>query len=176
MLEIFNENYLKHASNMKRLSILFIQGLILIIGALVLVFLIWFPQLEGRAKHLDLLRIYADPFILYVYASSVLFFIALFNSFKWFGFIRKNETYTIRSLHSLQTIKYSAVALAVCVVGAGIFIAIFHHQDDDPAGFLTISFLFTFFTLMVARAAHISGNVVRSAISQHPENIQSGSR
>ena len=58
---------------MKRISTIFLQVVIVLVGIVVLAILIRVPQTEGRAKNLDLFSIYADPFILYGYAASVPF-------------------------------------------------------------------------------------------------------
>ena len=62
---------------MKKSSTIFLQGVVVLIGIVALAILIRFPSTEGRAKNLDLFRIYSDPFILYGYAASIPFFIAL---------------------------------------------------------------------------------------------------
>jgi hypothetical protein len=70
---------------MKRISIVFLQAVIVLIGIVALVILIRFPLTEGRAANLDLFSIYSDPFILYGYAASIVFFVALYKAFKLLG-------------------------------------------------------------------------------------------
>ena len=69
-------------SVMKRIPTLFLQAAIVLIGLVVLAALIGLPLTEGRAKNLDLLSVYADPFILYGYTASIAFFVALYKAFK----------------------------------------------------------------------------------------------
>ena len=72
---------------MKRVSIVFLQTVIVLIGIVTLVLLIWFPLIEGRATNLDLVNIYLDMFILYGYTTSIPFFVALYNAFKLLAYI-----------------------------------------------------------------------------------------
>jgi hypothetical protein len=43
--------------------------------------LVWIPQTEGRAVHLDLISIYTDPLIIYTYIALTPFFVALYQAF-----------------------------------------------------------------------------------------------
>ena len=58
---------------MKNGSTLFLKVVILLIAIGVLAGLIRFPQTEGRAANLDLISIYTDPFIIYIYIASTSF-------------------------------------------------------------------------------------------------------
>ncbi|HSD06890.1 DUF2975 domain-containing protein [Flavobacterium sp.] len=123
---------------MKRISTLLLQTVVIIIGIVALAVLIRFPLSEGRAKNLELLSIYSDPFILYGYATSIAFFIGLYKTFQLLGYVRQNKTFSIDSLKALKNIKYCATVLSILVVGAGIFIKLTHNKEDDPVGFLVI--------------------------------------
>src|SRR6478609_3726500 len=118
---------------MKQSSTIFLQVVIVLIGIVVLAFMIVMPTTEGRAANLDLFSIYADPFILYGYAASVLFFIGLYKVFRLLGYMGQNKTFSLDSVKTLRSIKYCAIGLSIFIVMAGLYIRIFHHQDDDPA-------------------------------------------
>ena len=68
---------------MKKISLIFFQVVIVLISIVVLYIMIRLPLSEGRAQNLDLVSIYSDPFIIYGYVSSIVFFVALFKVFKW---------------------------------------------------------------------------------------------
>ena len=140
---------------MKKISIRFLQAVIVLIGIVVLAVLIRFPLTEGRAANLDLLSIYADPFILYGYAASIAFFIGLYKAFKLLGYIGQNKVFSSDSVGSLKSIKYCAIGLSILIVMAGLYIKISHNKEDDPAGFLAICIVTTFASLVVATAAAI---------------------
>jgi hypothetical protein len=140
---------------MKQRSTIFLQGVIVLIGIVALAIMIWFPLTEGRAANLDLFSIYSDPLILYAYAASIPFFIALYKAFKLFGYIGQNKAFSLNSARALRSIKYCAIVLSVLIVLAGLYIVIFHNKDDDPAGFLAMCIVTTFVSIVVAIAAAV---------------------
>jgi hypothetical protein len=155
---------------MKRISILFLQGVIVLIGIVALLIMIRIPMTEGRAQNLDLFSIYADPFILYGYASSIAFFVALYKAFKLLGYIRQNKLFSPDSIKTLRSIKYCAIILSVLIAMAGLYIMIFHHKDDDPAGFLAMCIVVTFITIVVATAVAVLEKVLQNAADMKTEN------
>lgn len=58
---------------MKKGSTLFLKIVICLIAIGALAGMLWFPQTEGRAANLDLISIYTDPFIIYIYRFNPLF-------------------------------------------------------------------------------------------------------
>lgn len=155
---------------MKRTSIVFLQAVIVLIGIVALALLIRLPLTEGRAANLDLFSIYADPFILYGYAASIAFFIALYKAFKLLGYIGQNKVFSSPSVKALKSIKYCAIVLSILIVLAGLYIRLFHNKDDDPAGFLAICIVTTFVSIVVATAAAIFEKLLQHAIDMKSEN------
>lgn len=155
---------------MKRISSIFLQAVIVFIGIVTLVILLRFPLTEGRAANLDLFRIYLDPFILYGYAASIVFFITLYKAFRLLGYIGQNKAFSSKSVSSLKSIKYCAIVLSVLIVTAGIYIRISHNKEDDPAGFLAICIVTTFISIVIATAAAIFEKILQNAIDMKSEN------
>ena len=155
---------------MKRISIIFLQAVIVLIGIVALAIMIRFPLTEGRAANLDLFHIYADPFILYGYAASIAFFVALFKAFKLLGYIGQNNVFSLNSVRALKSIKYCAIALGILIVLAALYIRLFHDKEDDPAGFLAICIVTTFVSIVVAIAAAIFEKLLQNAIDMKSEN------
>ena len=155
---------------MKRISIVFLQAVILLIGIVALTILIRVPLTEGRATNLDLFSIYSDPFILYGYAASIAFFVALYKAFKLLGYIRQNKVFSSNSVNALKSIKYCAIVLSILIVVAGLYIMIFHSKEDDPAGFLAICIVTTFASVVVATAAAIFEKLLQNAVDMKSEN------
>jgi len=155
---------------MKRTSIMFLQAVVVVIGILALVVLIRLPLTEGRATNLDLFGIYSDPFILYGYAASIVFFVALYKAFKLLGYIGQNNVFSSSSVKTLKSIKYCAIVLSIFIVSAGLYIRLFHNKEDDPAGFLALCILTTFVSIVVATAATIFGKVLQNALDMKREN------
>ncbi|MXV50077.1 DUF2975 domain-containing protein [Pedobacter sp. HMF7647] len=155
---------------MKRIPIVFLQAVIVLIGTIALVILLWLPLTEGRAANLDLFSIYFDPLILYAYAASVAFFVALYKAFKLLGYIGHNKVFSPSSVKTLKGIKYCAIVLGALIVLAGLYIRLFHNKDDDPAGFLAICIVTTFVSIVVATAAAIFEKLLQNAIDMKSEN------
>lgn len=154
----------------RRVSILFLQAVVVLFGILAIFILIRFPLTEGRAVNLDLFSIYSDPFILYGYASSITFFVALYKAFRLLGYIGKNKLYTQQSIKALRSIKYCAILLSILIALAGIYIRIFHHKDDDPAGFLVLCMVTILISIAVATAMAILEKILWNAIDMKSEN------
>lgn len=155
---------------MKRISTVFLQAVIILIGIVALIILIWFPLTEGRATNLDLFRTYADPFILYGYGASIAFFVALYNAFRLLGYIGQNRVFSTNSVKNLRNIKYCAILLSILIVVAGLFIWLTHNKEDDPAGFLVICIVTTFITIVVATTAAIFEKLLQKAVDMKSEN------
>lgn len=155
---------------MKRISIIFLQAVIVLIGIAALAILIWLPLTEGRATNLDLFGIYSDPFILYGYAASIAFFVALYKAFKLLGYIGQNKLFSLNSLRTLRSIKYCAIILSILIVMAGLYIMIFHSKEDDPAGFLAMCIITTFISIVVATAVAVLEKILQNAVDMKSEN------
>lgn len=157
---------------MKQSSTIFLQGVIVLIGIVALAIMIRFPSTEGRAENLDLFSIYADPFILYGYAASIPFFIALYKAFKLLGYIGQNKAFSLNSVRTLSSIKYCAIVLSILIVMAGLYIMIFHHKDDDPAGFLAMCIVTTFVSLVFATGVAVHEKILQNGVDIKSENEQ----
>ncbi len=155
---------------MKRTPVVFLQAVVVLIAIIALAFLIWAPLAEGRAANLNLLSIYSDPFILYGYAASIAFFVALYKAFKLLGYIGQSKIFSSDSVKALKSIKCCAIALSILVAMAGIYIRIFHSKEDDPAGFLAICTVVTFVAIVVATAAAIFEKILQNAVAMKSEN------
>src|SRR3990167_7105745 len=142
---------------MKKSSTVFLRVVVALIGIVALAIMIRFPLTEGRATNLDLFSIYADPFIIYGYLVSNAFFIALYQAFKLLGYIRQNKVFSLESVKSLRNIKYCAIVLSCLIVIAAIYIRVSFNgnADDDPAGFVAVSIVATFISMVVATAAAV---------------------
>ena len=157
---------------MKKISILFLQAVILLIGIVALVIMIRFPLTEGRAENLDLFSIYFDPFILFGYAASTAFFVALYKAFKLLGYIGQDKLFSLNSVRTLRSIKYCAIILSILIVMAGLYIRIFHNKDEDPAGFLAMCIVTTFVSIVVATAAAVFEKKLQKGMDIISENEQ----
>lgn len=155
---------------MKKTSMVFLQGIIVLIGLITLAIMIRMPLTEGRAINLDLFHIYSDPFIMYGYLASISFFIGLYQAFKLLGYIGKNQVFTLSAVIALRNIKYSAIVLSILIVLAGLYIKIFHAEGDDPAGFLALCIVTTFVSVVIATVVAVFEKNLQSAVDIKSEN------
>jgi hypothetical protein len=121
--------------------------------------MIRFPQTEGRAANLDLISIYKDPFIIYLYIASIPFFVALYQAIKLLGFVEKNKIFSQAAVEAVRNIKYCALALIGFIVAAISYIVvmakIIPNADDDPAGFVAIGLVLIFASAVIATATAV---------------------
>lgn len=148
----------------KRVPTIFLQIVIVLIAIATLIILIWLPLTEGRATDLDLFNIYFDPFILYGYATSIAFFVALYKMFKLLGYIGQDKAFSPSSVETLRSIKHCAIAFSILIVAGGLFIRLTHNNEDDPAGFLAICVVITFASIIVATVATVFEKILQNGM------------
>src|SRR5512145_2393220 len=101
---------------LKQGSTLFLKLVICLIAIGAFIWLIWFPQLEGRAANLDLFSIYEDPLIIYGFIASIPFFVALYHGFKLLSYVDKNKVFSPAAVQAVRNIKYCAIMLSGFIV------------------------------------------------------------
>jgi hypothetical protein len=161
----------KQALGGKKSSTIFLQIVLVIIAIAAVFAIIRFPPSEGRAQNLDLISIYfKDPFLWYAYIASVPFFVGLYQAFKLLTYIGGNKVFSLKSVKALRTIKYCAIILSVFIVGAAVYVRVFHAPGDDPAGFIALCILTTFTSIVTATAAAVFEKLLKSAVDIKSEN------
>ena len=53
---------------------------------------------------------------------------------------------------------------------SGLYIMLFHHKDDDPAGFLGMCIILTFITIAIAAAVAVFERILQNAVDMKTEN------
>ena len=156
---------------MKKSSTVFLQIVIVLIGIVALAIMIRFPLTEGRATNLDLVSIYADPFLVYGYLASIAFFVALYQAFKLLGYIGQNKVFSLNSVKALRTIKYCAMILIGFIVGAEAYFNIVQRgKGEDIAGGVAIGLVMIFLSVVIATAAAVFERLLQSAVEIKSEN------
>lgn len=153
----------------KRGSTLFLKAVIFLIAAVALAALIRFPQTEGRAAHLDLISIYADPFILYAYVAAIPFFVALYQAIKLLGYVDTNQVFSQAAVSAVRIIKYCALATGGLIV-LGILAVRLFANGDDPAGPTALGMLATFGSIVVATGAAVFERLLQNGVDLKAEN------
>lgn len=154
---------------MKRTSTLFLKIVIVLMATAVLAGMLWFPQTEGRATNLDLMSIYADPLILYVYLASVPFFIGLFQAFKLLNLIDENKAFSQDAVNALKKMKLASVSLIGFIAIAVISIR-FAANGDDPAGPTMLGIILSFAFGVIATTAGVFQKLFQNAVDLQSEN------
>ncbi len=154
---------------MQRSSTLFLKLVILVIAVAVFIGMIWFPQTEGRAANLDLISIYSDPFIIYIYLGSIPFFVGLYQALKLLNLIDANKAFSQSAVNTLRNMKFASLALIGFIALAMFYIRIFAH-GDDAAGPTMLGILASFAAAVIATAAGVFQKLLQNAVDMKSEN------
>ncbi|HBS53057.1 MAG TPA: DUF2975 domain-containing protein [Flavobacterium sp.] len=149
---------------MKKPALFFLQFFILLFGFVILTALIRLPLTEGRAVNLDLVQIYTDLFILYVYTASIPFFVAFFLAFQLLEYSRKSSLFSLAAVEAIKRIRYCIIVFSLFTFLAGIFILVFNDKEDDPAGFISLCIITILLSTLVAITASVFEKKVRKGI------------
>lgn len=156
---------------MKRVSTIFLQVVIVLLGIGVLAALLWEPQVEGRNVNATQFEIYfKDPFLAYIYIAFVPFFVGLYQAFKMLGYARRDEIFSERSVRALRTIKYCAITTAIFILGAEGYLFIFIRGEDDIAGGVMMGVFIIFVSAVIATAAAVFERILQNAVDIKSEN------
>jgi hypothetical protein len=157
---------------MKKTATVFLQVVIVLIGAGVLGFLLWEPHLEGRNVDATLFAMYfKDPFLAYVYVASIPFFVALYKAFKLLGYVGQNQVFSQASVQALRAIKYCAFVTAVAIVAADAYLSVAaRSSNDDAAGAVMLGLVATFIAVVIGTAAAVFERVLKKAVAIKSEH------
>ena len=154
---------------LKRSSTLFLKMIILFTAIGALAGLIWFPQTEGRAANLDLIGIYTDPFIIYIYIASTPFFVGLYQAFKLLNFIDANKAFSQGAVNTLKNMKLASLSLIGFIAGALFYIRFFV-RGDDAAGPTMLGICMSLAFVVIATAASVFQKLLQNAVDIKSEN------
>lgn len=131
-----------------------LKAAIVLTAVLVVSGLLYFPQTEGRAVNLDLVSIYTDPLILYVYVGSIPFFIGLYQCFKLLNLIDENKILSQRLITTLRNIEIVSMSQIGFIVLALLYIRFFA-QGEDPAGPIVLGMIVSFIAAIIGIGAAV---------------------
>lgn len=159
-----------HLLYMNRGSTLFLKLVLLFIGVAVFAGMIYFPQTEGRAANLDLVSIYSDPFIIYLYIGSTPFFFGLYQAFKLLNLIDANKAFSQAAVNLLKNMKYASITLIGFIVSALIYIRFNTALGEDPAGPTMLGIIVSFAIAVIATACAVFQRLLQNAVDIKTEN------
>lgn len=156
---------------MKRISTIFLQVVIVLIGIGTLALMLWEPHIEGRNVHATLFEIYfKDPFLAYAYIASISFFVVLYQAFKLLGYIGQNRVFSLNSVRALLTIKYCAIVLVAFIAGAEAYFFIVQRSKEDIAGGVAMGLFMIFVSVIIGTAATVFERILQNAVDMKSEN------
>ena len=162
-------NMVGYAYSMRKGSTLFLKFAICLIAIGALVWLIWFPQTEGRAVNLDLVSIYKDPVIIYGFIASTPFFFGLYQAFKLLNFIDANHAFSQGTVNTLKNMKFASFSFIGFIAFAEFYL-LFFVQGDDKAGPMALGIYTAFATAIIATAAAVFQRLLQNAVDIKSEN------
>lgn len=124
---------------MKRFLTLLGQAAVVLVGLAALTFLLWAPRVDGANAHATLFKIYfQDPFVAYVYAASISFFLGLHRAFGLLGHIRNQGVWTQTTVAKLRSVRRCAFWILGAVPGGLAFIL---SGEPEPPGIVMSLFV-----------------------------------
>jgi hypothetical protein len=139
---------------MKRVSTLFLKVVVILIAVIALLYMVWFPQAEGRAVSLDIISIYTAPFIIYCYIASIPFFVALWQALKLLGYVDNGKVFSQSAVKAVRRIKYCAITFSGLIILGIVYIRLFAN-GDDPAGPTALGSITAFASIVMAAGAAV---------------------
>jgi hypothetical protein len=104
-----------------------------------------------------------------LYATTIPFFIALWQTLKLLSYINKNTAFSDLSVEALKKIKYCAIVIAIIYM-AGLPLLLPIAEADDAPGLLLFGFVIACAPIVIAVFAAVLQRLLRSAIEMKSEN------
>lgn len=123
----------------------------------------FFAELNPR---LDFLQY---PFLMGLYLTAIVFFVALYQTFKLLSYIDQNQAFSEFSVKALKNIKHCAITISALYV---VFMPLLYlmAEVDDAPGIILIGMVIIFGCMVVAVFAAVLQKLLRNAIDIKSEN------
>lgn len=155
---------------MKR-ETLFLKFVVVLMGLPVLALCIFL--LPGIAEYFAELNPKLDflqyPFLIGLYVTAIVFFVALYQTLKLLSYIDKNQAFSELSVKALKNIKYCAITISALYV---VFMPLLYlmAEVDDAPGIILIGMVIIFGCMVVAVFAAVLQKLLKHAIDIKTEN------
>ncbi|MCQ2011203.1 MAG: DUF2975 domain-containing protein [Sporolactobacillus sp.] len=123
----------------------------------------FFAELNPKLAYLQY------PFLIGLYATAIIFFVALFQTLRLLRYIDNNEAFSELSVASLKIIKRCAVIIGALYVVFMPLIYLMADADDSP-GMIIIGLIIIFGCMVVAVFAAVLQKLLKNAIDIKSEN------
>lgn len=146
---------------MKKGLIIFLQGVVIILGLIVLVICIFvLPRVIGSVDPNGY-----DPILLGIYISVIPFFIAIYQILKLLSYVNNGRSISTLSIQALNIIKYCALVISALYIVGMPYIFEVADKDDAP-GVVAIALFFAFASIVIAVFAAIFQNIIREVLEK----------
>lgn len=150
---------------MKQGSTLFLRGVVLLIGALVLFVCIYaLPRVIGSIDFGGY-----DPILLGLYIPAIPFFLALYQAMRLLNYIDNNKVFTLAAVKAFRGIKYCALSIGGLFAIGMPYIYYVADKDDAP-GVVAIGLIIIFASLIISTFAAVLQKVIQHAVDIKKEN------
>jgi len=154
---------------LERASTLFLRGVVLLMGAIVLAICVFgLPKLIVAELTAPSDFDYG-PIFMGLYVTAVPFFIALYQTLKLLQFIDTNKAFSDLSVKALSRIKYCALVIAG-MFAAGMPYVFTVAQRDDAPGVALIGFIIIGASIVIAVFAAVLEKLLHNAIELQREH------
>lgn len=109
------------------------------------------------------------PFLIGLYVTAIVFFVALYQTLKLLSYIDNNIAFSELSVKALKNIKYCAIAISALYVVFMPLIFLMGEVDDAP-GIVLIGMVIIFGGMVVAVFAAVLQKLLKNAIDIKSEN------
>jgi hypothetical protein len=150
---------------MKRGSTIFLRGVVLLLGAIVLALCAFALPIGIKNDEAG----YYRPILLGLYVPAIPFFGALYQTLKLLGYIDKNQAFSLFSVGTLKQIKRCAVSISA-LFAAGMPYIYWAADKDDAPGVVAIGLVIIFASAVIAVFAAVLQRLLGDALAIKAEN------
>lgn len=149
----------------------FLKFVVVLIGLPVVALCIFLlPEIAEYFAELNpKLDFFQYPFLIGLYVTAIVFFVALYQTLKLLSYIDKNQAFSQLSVKALKNIKYCAITISVLYVVFMPLIYLMAEVDDAP-GIILIGMVIIFGCMVVAVFAAVLEKLLKNAIDIKSEN------
>ncbi|OCL26327.1 hypothetical protein U472_09975 [Orenia metallireducens] len=109
------------------------------------------------------------PFLIGLYMTAIIFFVALYQTLKLLSYIDKNQAFSELSVKALKNIKYCSITIGTLYI---IFMPLIYlmAEVDDAPGMILIGMVIIFGCMVIAVFAAVLQKLLKNAIDIKSDN------
>jgi hypothetical protein len=151
--------------SMKRGSTIFLRGVVLLLGAIVLTLCTFVLPAGIVSDTTD----YYRPILFGLYVTAIPFFVALYQTLKLLNYLDTDKAFSQHSVGTLKNIKYCAAIIAILFAGGMPYLYYAAERDDAP-GVIVTGLVIVFASTVFAVFAAVLQKLLSDALAIKAEN------